>query len=143
MNWGKSIVVAFILFAAFMATLVTICFRQDVSLVTKDYYKEELAYQEQIDRMKNTSNLDEKPDIKTDGGELLKVTYNKFNEIERGDLQLFRPSDPALDKQFQLAHSSESFQYFSTKGLKKGMYRARMQWTMRGKEFFFEQVVNL
>ncbi|HEX8040860.1 MAG TPA: FixH family protein [Chryseosolibacter sp.] len=143
MNWGKSIVLAFVLFGAFMATLVTVCFRQDVSLVTADYYKEELAFQDQIDRMANTSGLEEKPDITTDGAGVLKVTFNKFYEIESGDLQLFRPSDPRLDKQFPLSHSKESSRYFSVKGFKKGLYRARMQWKMSGKEFFFEQVIYL
>lgn len=143
MSWGKSILFAFILFGALMATLVSLCFRQDVSLVTSDYYKEELAYQDQIDRMTNTSDLEEKPDISTDGAGVLKVTFNRFNEVESGDLRLFRPSDPRLDKQFTLSHSKESFRLFSVKGYKKGLYRARMQWKMSGKEFFFEQVIFL
>ena len=143
MNWGKSILLAFILFGAFMATLVAVCFRQDVNLVTADYYKEELAYQDQIDRLTNTNSLEEKPDITTDGAGVLKVTFDKFNEIESGGLQLFRPSDPRLDKQFPLANSKETSRYFSVKGFKKGLYRARMQWKMSGKEFFFEQVIYL
>ena len=55
--------VAFVFFALFIGTLVTICVRQDITLVTKEYYKEELAYQEQIDRMNNVNNLGEVPEI--------------------------------------------------------------------------------
>jgi hypothetical protein len=40
MNWGKWIIVSFVLFAGFIGTLVTVCVRQDISLVSKDYYKE-------------------------------------------------------------------------------------------------------
>jgi hypothetical protein len=42
----------FILFAAFIGTLVTVCLRQDISLVSKDYYKEELQYENQLTRLK-------------------------------------------------------------------------------------------
>ena len=52
MNWGKSIVLSFVLFAAFIVTLVTVCLRQDISLVSKEYYKEELQYENQLTRLK-------------------------------------------------------------------------------------------
>ena len=47
MNFGKWIVVAFVFFSLFIGTLVTVCVRQDISLVSTDYYKEELIYQDQ------------------------------------------------------------------------------------------------
>lgn len=143
MNWGKSIILAFITFAAFIAALVTICIRQDVSLVTKEYYKEELAYQMQIDRMAHTAMLAEKPLIHIEDGDLLKVTYADFERVQDGVLQLFRPSDPSLDKEFEVRKSAESLQYFSTAGMAKGMYRARLKWTMNGQEFFLEQLITL
>ena len=142
MNWGKSIVLAFVLFAAFIAMLVAICIRQDVSLVANEYYAEELAYQQQIDRISNTNKLKEPPKITLDGS-VLSVSFNDLPEVEKGQLQLFRPSDPALDTQFELRPGHDSFQRFSTKGLKKGMYRARLQWRMQGKEFFLEQTIYL
>ena len=52
MNWGKSIVLSFILFAAFIGTLVTVCIRQDISLVSKDYYEEELQYDKSVNAPK-------------------------------------------------------------------------------------------
>ena len=114
MNWGKSIILAFILFAAFIATLVTVCMRQDVNLVTKEYYKEELAYQAQIDRMDHAANLLQQPSIDIEQGYLLKITYPDFANVEEGVLHLFRPSDPDLDKEFELRKSNETQQYFST-----------------------------
>lgn len=142
MNWGKSIIVAFILFAAFIGTLVTICVRQDIHLVTKDYYREELAYQRQIDRMSHTAMLTDKPSIKVEG-DLLNVAYTDLSRIQYGELRLFRPSDSRMDKLFELRKSTEASQYFSTAGMHKGMYRARLQWTLNGEEFFMEQVIYL
>ena len=143
MNWGKSIILAFVLFGAFIATLVTVCIRQDVNLVTKDYYKEELAYQKQIERMAHTAMLTEKPSLTVEPGDMLTIRYAEFRHLQEGELQLFRPSDPAMDRAFELRKSERPFQYFSTEGMKSGMYRARIKWKMNGDEFFLEQVINL
>jgi len=142
-NWGKSIILAFVIFGAFIATLVTVCMRQDVDLVTKEYYKEELVYQSQIERIAHTAMLDHKPVLNIEGGYILKVTYPDFHRLNSGVLQLFRPSDPDLDKEFALRRTHDGAQYFSTSGMKKGMYRARMRWTMDGEDFFIEQVIQL
>jgi hypothetical protein len=142
MNWGKWIIVSFVLFAGFIATLVTVCMRQDVNLVSKDYYKEELAYQEQIARMNNTNQLEIKPIIRQ-SGDFVEVHFEHFHKIENGSLELFRPSDPRMDKAFALTSTSSNKQSFSTAGLNRGMYRARMQWMMDEKEYYIETVINI
>ena len=143
MNWGKSIILAFILFGAFIATLVTVCVQQDISLVAKDYYRDELVYQRQIDRMAHTAMLTEKPSIEKHSGNTIKISYADFAAVQEGQLQLFRPSDPALDKAFDLHTTTEPALYISTAGMDKGLYRARLKWKMRGEEFFLEQVIEL
>ena len=54
MNWGHKIVMTFIVFAAIIISMVVISMRQDVSLVAADYYKQELAYTEQMNKLENT-----------------------------------------------------------------------------------------
>jgi len=141
MNWGKWIIVAFVLFAAFIATLVTVCVRQDISLVSKDYYKEELAYQDQIVRIQNASLLAKRPTIKIINKNILQINFDQFSEIEKGELRLFRPSNAAMDKKFHFDASNTTTKIFSIETMDKGMYRARMVWTMGKKEFFVEEVI--
>lgn len=143
MNWGKSIILAFVLFGSFIAILVTVCMREDVALVTKEYYKEELAYQNQIDRLAHTAMLEQKPELRIEGGYILKVTYLDFNRVSDGVIHLFRPSDPGMDKEFELQKTDGDVQFFSTAGMTKGMYRARVRWTMDGEDFYLEQVIHL
>ena len=141
MNWGKSIVLSFILFAAFIGTLVTVCLRQDISLVSKDYYKEELQYENQLTRLKNVSQLASKPVIKVLENKTIQITFDRFADMEKGELRLFRPSDSSKDKKYSLVPTSKATQEFPTTDLTPGMYRAKMQWTMNGKEFFLEEVI--
>jgi hypothetical protein len=142
MNFGNWIVVAFILFATFIATLVTVCVRQDVSLVSKDYYKEELGYQEQIHRLNNTASLAAKPVIKV-VNQTLQVKFNQSEKIENGELKLFCPSNTKMDRIFTVTTSNETTRTFDINSLQKGMYRAKLFWKMNGKEFYQEEVIYI
>jgi hypothetical protein len=143
MNWGKWIVVSFVLFAAFIGSLVTVCVRQDINLVTKDYYKAELVYQDQIDRQQNARLLDSKPTFAVVDNEYLVVSFDLFNEVEKGEVKLFRPSNEKLDQDFELQASGDVTQRFKLSAVNKGMYRVKMLWTMNGKEFYTEEVIYI
>jgi hypothetical protein len=140
MNFGKWIVVAFVLFAIFIGTLVTICVRQDVPLVTKDYYKEELAYEDQIQRVENTNALEETPVISFADNNLT-IKYSSLSKIENGKLKLFRPSDEKLDQQFDVEPVNDSFENFEVSNPVPGMYRAKLTWEQDGKQYFIEKVI--
>jgi hypothetical protein len=142
MSWGKWIIICFILFTVFIATLVTVCMRQDVSLVSKDYYQEELAYQDQLARVNNANRLSERPVIQKNG-DFLEVNFSNFNVVRNAELKLFRPSDAAMDKIFTLETTTKTTQSFSIADLEKGMYRARMLWKMNDKEYFIETIINI
>lgn len=143
MNWGKWIFVSFVLFAVFIATLVTVCVKQDVSLVAKDYYKEELAYQRQIERMNNAAALTTRPEISIVDEKFIMVRFDKFSQVKEGELVFFCPSNAGLDRRFSLHHGEEDFQVFPLDQAPRGMYRARMSWMMNDKEFYIEQVIHI
>jgi hypothetical protein len=143
MNFGKWIVVSFILFAVFIGTLVTICVREDVNLVSKNYYQEELAYQEQIQRLNNTEKLQQKPVMKVVENNFLKVDFMQTDDIQNGELKLFCPSNPKMDKNFKLNTSDKGSQLIELSGMQTGMYKAKLLWTMDGKEFYMEEIINI
>jgi hypothetical protein len=142
MNFGKWIVVAFIVFTVFIATLATICIRQDVPLVSKDYYQEELAYQEQIGRIENANLLAETPVIAFDKNNIT-ITYKNLASIKNGKLKLIRPSDENLDQNFELQSVEGNVEQFEIKNPVPGMYRAKMSWEQEGKQYFIERIIVL
>jgi hypothetical protein len=142
MNWGKWIVVSFVFFVAFIATLVTVCIRQDINLVSRNYYQDELAYQDQLDRLNNTKELIEKPSIIVKDSHL-EISFKQLNAIEKGTIQLFCPSNEKMDRYYTIASSHERQHSYALADLPKGMYRARLQWTMHGKEYYMEEIIYL
>ena len=143
MNWGNWILVTFVSFALFVATLVTICVRQDAPLVTKEYYHDEITYQQQLERKQNGADLVAKPEIEVTDDQVLVVRYDESKKISSGSIRLFRPSDASLDQEFVLQSSSDSIQKFPLQNLKRGLYKARMSWSMEGKEYFIEKIIVL
>jgi hypothetical protein len=142
MNFGKWIVVAFVLFALFIGTLVTVCVKQDVNLVSKNYYKDELVYQQQIKRISNTAQLQQKPAITTLGNNIV-ISLDKQFKIQGGQVKFFCPSNPQMDKEFELRMTGENSQTFDTGIFQKGMYKAKLTWKMEGEEYYYEQVIYL
>jgi hypothetical protein len=140
MNWGKSIVAAFVLFAGFIAVIVTICMRQDVNLVSSQYYKEDLDYQQQLDRKNNTEALTEKPQIILSSNQL-QVSFPVNTTIEGGSIKVFRPSDDKLDQLFGLNASDDSVQVFPLQALTSGAYRVKMVWVVKGTEYYMEKFI--
>jgi hypothetical protein len=142
MNWGKSIVVAYVAFASFIGVLVTICMRHDPGLVAQDYYKQELVYQQRIDQIKNAADLSLKPTI-TAANNQVQISFADFSRVTNGEFSLFRPSDARQDKTYTLPATKETVQVFDVSAQQRGMYKARLRWTMDGKEYFIEETIYI
>lgn len=138
MNWGKGIILSFIFFAVFIGILVTVCIREDINLVSRQYYEDELQYGEQMTKLQNTMALAEKPTIGI-VGDSLRISYGDFSKINSAELKLFRPSNPAFDKAFEVPSGEKQVRMFYLGLSPKGMYKARMAWSMNGKEYFTEE----
>lgn len=133
MNWGKSIVLVFIGFAIFIGILVTVCVKQQVNLVSKDYYQEELNYQQEIDELNNAAKLESKPIIIVDQ-KLIQISG-----IQQGKLNLLRPSDSRFDASFVL----DSTKIFDLSKYPSGRYNASLRWEVNGKKYLIQQPINL
>ncbi|MEQ8302404.1 MAG: FixH family protein [Cyclobacteriaceae bacterium] len=142
MNFGKWIFVSFVLFTAFIATLVTVCVRQDINLVSANYYQEELVHEQKMNQIQNANNLKSKPLISVEGT-VVSVSFDDFNKIEKGELKILRPSDARLDRRFELSASQTQVRQFTLENSSKGLYRASMQWRMDGKDFYYEKLIVL
>lgn len=108
----------------------------------KDYYNQELVYQEQISRMNNAAALTEKPNIIVTQA-FIRVTFDSLSFVEHGKLDLFCPSDSKMDRSFEIPESDDQQFTYALSDLKPGMYRVKLLWSMAGKDYYQEEIVNL
>ena len=69
-NWGTGLAIALGLFVLSMGYTMYLVFQQRFDLVTTNYYEEELAYQETIDRKEQALKLNESCKLELKDGQL-------------------------------------------------------------------------
>ena len=144
-NWGTGIVLAFIGFISFIMYFIitmNVDDKYNHDLVTEDYYAEELAYQEDIDKLKNSNNLTENISCKkSDEGLIISFPKNiDFDKIS-GKVFLYRPSNKHLD--FDTAISlSKPYLLIPDKRLVDGRWNIKIDWQYKGKSYLLKKSIN-
>jgi len=141
MSWGNKIVIAFICFIGVISVMAYISVNQDVNLVAEDYYEEELAYEDQIQRIKNTNGLVNPIEFELNR-QTLKAKFIYPQEIKKifkkGSIQFFRDSDSALDREFEMSMGDDDFQEIAINGFRTGLWTIKIRWESDQKEYYKE-----
>jgi hypothetical protein len=143
-NWGTGIVLAFIGFIAFIMYFVinmNVNKKYDHDLVTEDYYKEELNYQNSID--KETSSRALKDNItwkKTEAGLLLKFPEEFNSEDITGKVFLYRPSNKQLDFETTISLSNHNL-LIPDNRLLDGRWNIYVDWQYNKKAYLFKEEI--
>ncbi|UOY07955.1 FixH family protein [Muricauda sp. SCSIO 64092] len=141
-NWGTGIVLAFVAFISFIMYFVirmNTDNRTDHELVTKDYYKQELAYQKEIDAEKNAAELDEELSVrKSEDGLLITFPKNFNPKNVTGKVSLYRPSNRHLDFNFPISLSNTHL-LIPDNRLVDGRWDIAIEWHYKGKTFLHKQ----
>jgi nitrogen fixation protein FixH len=144
MNWGTRIVLAFVGFFGVIFTLAYISMSQDISLVADNYYEQELTYEDQIVRLKNTDGLIEKPSVtltKNKGIAQLNFPEALKGDIYEGSIRFFRPSNAAFDRSFDIRLDEEGKQDFDIRRMSKGLWRIKIFWKAKNREYYTESTL--
>lgn len=143
MNWGTRIIIMYVGFVALIITLVIVSMRQQVDLVTPDYYAKELKYQTNIDKTKNYNELKSSLKCSIQSGNIV-VDFPEEHKLEQitGEVLIYKPSDAKSDKLITI-ETNNSQMLIPTSIFTKGMYKIKVDWQVNGKSYFSEQVINL
>jgi hypothetical protein len=142
--WPLGIVIFFILFASAMAVVVAIAAAHRDSLVSENYYEQELHYQNRIDSAVRTKNSGATVVLDAAGTSLL-VSIPPAMAVQKisGGIELYRPSAPELDRQFPLQPQTDGVQKVDVSQLASGLWVARVKWNAGGQEYFLEQKITV
>ncbi len=144
MSWGIRIVVLYLSFVALIVTLVVLCYGQKVELVSKDYYKQELQYQDRIDAINNANSLTSTIEHALNGNKVtLNVSSEFLNAGYKGTVNFFRPSDSAKDFKVDLKFDADGKQIIESDKFEKGLYIMQLSWIACDKNYFKEQVITI
>jgi len=141
-SWGTKIAMLYISFVLLIIFMVVLSMNQKIELVSKDYYAQELVYQNKIDEMNNANALSESVEstITLEG---LTLTFPKNFKSSKvnGTVLFFRPSDASKDYKTTVVLNDNLQQNISKNNLSSGMYKMQLSWSANDKNYFIEKVI--
>ena len=135
--WPYAIILYFIVFIGGVAAWITFAVRNDHELVRKDYYEQELKFQNELDGVARAA---------TTG---VNVSYNSAKQMltvslpvnnSAGSLKFYRPSNERLDQEIPLA-LKDGVQSIDVRSFERGLWKIRLTWTSNGAEYQHDQTL--
>ena len=144
-NWGTGIVLAFVAFISFIMYFVVVANsdpRADHDLVTEEYYRKELEYQQDLDASRNLELFGGQVEVlRISGG--LGIRFPEGMDLQGidGKVSLYRPSNKQLDFEFPI-QNSDTLQLIPASRLLDGRWDIRVNWTYKGKPYLFRERIT-
>ena len=138
-NWGWAMVIAMAAFMTFILQYVYRTLADEHHLVSEDYYKDELYYQHEIDKMNNASKLKENLVVER-GDEGMQVTFPSDMEQSKitGIVYFQRPSDNRIDFKKEIVLDKNTMLVVDDK-LINGRWNVKVDWKYDDQEYMFKK----
>jgi len=143
-NWGTAMVIVMVLFMVFILQFVYRSMAMDKyehHLVSEDYYKDELYYQQEIDKVYNASKLVENVKLEraVEGMQIKFPDNMDFTRIS-GVIYFQRPSDERLDFQRDISLLDLIILVKDDK-LIKGKWKVKIDWKYGEDEYLLKESI--
>ncbi|TPE45900.1 FixH family protein [Pontibacter mangrovi] len=143
--WPYAIIAAIVLFAGYIIFFVVKAMNQDVDLVSKDYYAQEIAYQDHINKLGRTIAVGEVGITYNQEGKtiLLQLPEGYKDQKIYGQIEFFRPSDDALDFKMPLQPGRDLSQLIQADTLQPGRWKVRVNFSANNETFYAEKALTI
>lgn len=144
MNWGNKLLVTFIVFGSGMFYLVYRSVTTNFELVDKEYYKNELRYQEVIDGVKRANALSEVVKLRSTGKGLeLQLPVEMNDQKIAGTVHFYCAYDALKDKKFELNTDATGLQVLNAEQIAAGNYTVKINWKAGGEDYYTEKQITI
>src|SRR6476469_4246445 len=135
MSWGNKLMLVFIAFAALITTLLYKAVNTKFELVSKDYYKDELRFQDQIDAAKNSAAIANVIFSQNESSVYIQFPPEFNTKKIDAKIWFYCKADGNRDKKFEINTSSASV-VINKKQIFKGNFEIKITWFANGKNFY-------
>ena len=145
MNWGLGIAMVYALFASGTLTVAWYALHQPVDLVSGDYYQRAIGYDSHQAAAERGLALG--ADLQIDRGandRRMTLTWTGARSRPReGTITLYRPSNPAWDRQLPMKLDSSGRQLIALDDVPAGEWLLQLRWTADGGEYYVERGLSV
>ena len=141
-SWGIKIIISFVIFAAGIITMVAISMSSTTDLVSENYYEQEIKYQDRIDILNNSVELDRDIVIDSDrDGFLIKISDPQSRPDLKGEIHFYRTSDAAKDFKTEFNPDINGQQRIYSPELDKGLWKVILSLADGNRKYYVEKKV--
>lgn len=143
LNWGHKLVLVFLVFGASMSFLVYRSVTTNFELVSKEYYKDEIEYQQVIDGTRAASQLSGQLQISQANDSILIRFPNEMSTgMVKGRIWFYYAPDARRDRKFPIEVSGIGHKIAGTYFL-PGNYTVKTWWEHDGKQYYNDQKITI
>jgi hypothetical protein len=140
-SWGYKIAMVYLVFVAGIAYLVYRANQEKFDLVNKDYYEQELKYQEVIDQSANASRLSMPVKVEKNESDLKIIFPDELKGKKKNiGFYLYCPSDARRDFKINLETGENEIRQALPAGT-AGQYELKLSWETEGVKYYHEQKI--
>ena len=143
LNWGKSLIIFFILFFIWVLFFVLFAMWQNIDLVSDDYYQKGAGYTEQININKRSLLYQDSIQISTTAEEV-QIVLSRGVALAGDSVQVyfFRSSDKRKDLRLVFKAAESPF-LIASKKLVHGRYQVYLMWNCKNEKFSVVKVLDV
>jgi hypothetical protein len=144
MNWKYGIILTFVAFASLMGTLAYKSINTKIEMVSEEYYKDEIKYQNVIDASHNSGALSSMVQISQQNRDINFVLPSELvpNAIS-GDVQFYCAYDQTRDLTVPLKIDSNGHLQYDQSKLKNGTYQMKINLVTDNKTYYLEKDLTI
>jgi len=144
MNWGNKLLITFAVFGTMISYLVYRAVTTNFELVDKEYYKNELRYQQVIDASNRTAALSSSILLnQTEQGIILELPTEMKNKNITGELFFYCAYDSRKDRRLVINTGTEAVQIFDKSAVEPGRYTVKINWASEKTNYYSEKTITI
>lgn len=143
MNWGRVILIVYLLFVGGMVFMVIKSFNNDYDLVTDDYYAEELKFEDQISASKNAVEFRDSIIINKSAEDVEVQFPSAFKTATTGELHFYKAANADDDIIMPLQLDENGRQVMRRNTINAGFYTVKIKWVKNNINYYTEKTIRL
>ena len=141
MNWGKSIVIVYVLFVFGIGYMVYRSTQENFEMVDSNYYQKELEYSDKMVAKNHADALKRVPKVEHDEKSVYLNIPVAINKVISGEVYAYCPSASKNDRKIAIKKNAslDTIVYMPLNILNKANYQLKISWK-EGSESFYSEI---
>jgi len=142
-NWGRALIIFFIIFFVWVFSFVFFAMRQNIDLVSDDYYQKGAKYTDQININQRSLPYQDSIQISSTSNQVqIALSQGLVKSADSVQVYFFRSSDKTKDLWLTFKTAESPF-LIDSKRLIHGRYQVYLSWSLKNENYSITKILDV